>query len=176
MSSYHKQGQAAVTDLFIAISVFIILITITTLTWDLYRVRLNNRIEFDDMIITAFQISDVLIKTKGIPDDWEKNTGDPEVIGLIATEKILSAEKVNAFVGSGPPQLTYEEIKNLFNINEYDFYFTINKRNPDGTKQLIANQGLVPTGRYNVNLARLIIYQGGPYPGEPHFMEFSLWK
>src|SRR3989344_9407637 len=94
-----KSGQAAVTDLFIAISVFIILITITTLTWNLYNIRLTSRFDYDEMMLKGFQVSDLLVKSKGIPANWHVsyNTTLPQVIGLSENERILSAERIDAF-------------------------------------------------------------------------------
>ncbi len=163
MVFHSHHGQAAITDLFVAISIFIILVTITTLTWDLYKIRLDNRLSYDDMVLKSFQISDTLVKSFGSPDNWETNPQQVQTIGLIETEKVLSKAKVDAFV----QQLNYSFIKDLFNINLYDFYFTLNA--PNGT--VLVTKGLSPQGKYNVNLARVIVYQN-----QPTTMEFSLWK
>lgn len=158
----HK-GQAAITDLFIAISIFIILVTVTTLTWELYNIQLNTRLDYDDMVIKSFQISDILVKSKGTPATWETDVNNAKVLGLIEKEKHLSEAKVNAFV----QDITYTQSKDLLKINLYDFYFTI--KEADGTP--IVSKGIVPTGKFNVNLARVIFYQN-----KPRVMEFSLWK
>ncbi len=174
-----KRGQAAVTDLFIAISVFIILITITTLTWNLYNIRLTSRFDYDDMMMKGFQVSDLLIKSKGIPADWHiaYNTTYPnprvnnccikpqEVIGLAESERVISPEKIDAFkdISDSHPEI----IKDTLNINLYNYYFVI--RNQTGNALL--NTGLFPSGKYAVNLARIALYNG-----QPVIMEFAIWK
>ncbi|MDP1694982.1 MAG: hypothetical protein Q8L34_05580 [Candidatus Woesearchaeota archaeon] len=162
-----RNGQAAVTDLFIAISVFIILITITTLTWNLYNIRLTSRFDYDDMMLRGFQVSDLLVKSKGIPPDWHinYNTALPQVIGLADNERVLSPEKVDAFkaLSDSDPAA----IKNALNINLYNYYFVI--RNQTGVPLL--NTGLFPSGKYAVNLARIVSYNN-----QPVIMEFAIWK
>lgn len=178
--SSQKKGQAAVTDLFIAISVFIILITITTLTWNLYNIRLTSRFDYDDMMLRGFQVSDLLVKSKGIPPDWHitYNTTYPnprdingccikpqQLIGLADNERILSQERVDAFkdISDANPQV----IKDALNINLYNYYFVI--RNQTGVPLL--NTGLFPSGKYAVNLARIVSYNN-----QPVIMEFAIWK
>src|SRR3989344_3907752 len=178
MSSQTK-GQAAVTDLFIAISVFIILITITTLTWNLYNIRLTSRFDYDDMMLRGFQVSDLLVKSKGIPPDWHisYNTTYPnprgsnadikplQLIGLADNERVLSPQRVDAFkdISDANPQI----VKDALNINLFNYYFVI--RNQTGIPLL--NTGLFPSGKYAVNLARIVSYNN-----QPVIMEFAIWK
>lgn len=157
-----QKGQAAITDLFIAISVFIILITIITLTWNLYNIRLVNRFEYDDMIIKTFQVSDALSKSKGVPDNWEflKDKTQILVVGLAENERKISTQKLTQFI-----DLNETEIKEKMNINLYNFYFTIRNQT-----QVLVSHGRIPTGKKSVNIARLVIYNG-----KPSIMEFALW-
>ncbi len=176
----NTKGQAAVTDLFIAISVFIILITITTLTWNLYNIRLTSRFDYDEMMLKGFQVTDLLVKSKGIPADWHitynrttprprpPNSADintPRIIGLADNERILSPERIDAFkdISDAHPQI----IKDALKINQYNYYFVI--RNQTGTPLL--NTGFFPSGKYAVNLARI-----AQYNGQPVIMEFAVWK
>ena len=164
-----KNGQAVVTDLFIAIAVFIVLVTITTVIWDLYSIRLKMRQEYEDMMIKAIHISDQLVKSPGYPLDWEYriNTTSQdyvEILGLSHNDRVLSNQKVEMFRTVIPNQ----KVKDLLKIGLYNFYFTIKERN--GT--IVLAKGNNPVGSFNtVNLARLIIYNG-----QPRFMEFALWK
>ena len=157
-----QKGQAAITDLFIAISVFIILTTIITLTWNLYNIRLVNRFEYDDMIIKTFQVSDALSKSKGVPDNWEslKDKTKIQVVGLAENERKISTQKLTQFL-----DLNETEIKEKMNINLYNFYFTIRNQT-----QVLVSHGRIPTGKKSVNIARLVIYNS-----KPSIMEFALW-
>ncbi len=177
MMFFRKRGQAAVTDLFIAISVFIILITITTLTWNLYNIRLTSRFDYDEMMLKGFQVSDLLVKSKGTPADWHTNYNittprgspadiiPPIVLGLSDNERVLSPERVDSFkdISDSNPQI----VKDALRINLYNYYFVI--RNQTGAPLL--NSGNFPSGKYAVNLARIVLYKD-----QPVIMEFAIWK
>src|SRR3989344_8213091 len=106
-----KKAQLFTTDLFIALSIFIILIGIVFLTWARYNAKLNEDINFEDMQIKAFQITDLLTKTEGYPSAWEKNISSLEVIGLMESERNLSLAKTQNFTS-----LDYNLTRQLFNI------------------------------------------------------------
>src|SRR3989344_3394440 len=93
-----KRGQAAITDLFIAIAVFIILITITTLSWQLYNIRLNSRLDFDDIILKTFVVTDTLVKSPGSPGDWERDPTKAKIVGFARKDRVLDEAKVQAFL------------------------------------------------------------------------------
>ena len=161
------KGQAAVTDLFIAISVFIILITITTLTWNLYNIRLQNRFDYDDMMIKTFQVTEALVKSGGVPPDWEAqgDFSNLQVIGLSHNERFLSEAKVQKFANT--VELDDTTLKDTLKINLYEYYFVL--RHLNGT--IIHSRGSFPSGNFAVNLARLVIYQD-----QPTILEFATWK
>ncbi|MEK6861218.1 MAG: hypothetical protein AABY07_04555 [Nanoarchaeota archaeon] len=163
-----KRGQAVVTDLFIAIAVFIVLVTITTVIWDLYTIRLKMRQEYEDMIVKNLQISDQLVKNPGVPNDWEyviqQNPDYVDVLGLAFDDRILSSKKVEMF----RTNMTNQKVKDILKIGLYNYYFVIKEQN--GTP--ILAKGNNPIGSFNtVNLARLVRYKD-----RTRIMEFALWK
>ncbi|MEK6903061.1 MAG: hypothetical protein AABW64_00245 [Nanoarchaeota archaeon] len=174
-----RRGQAAVTDLFISISVFIILITIITLTWNLYNIRLQNRFDYDDMMIKAFQVTDSLVKGRGVPTDWE--TQNPvtnvQVLGLSENERFLSEQKVKIFAKDpkiySAALLSDAVLKSTLKINLYNYYFVLRHLNGTvtGCPSACNNRGTFPSGNYVVNLARLVMYQN-----QPVYLEFAVWK
>ncbi len=179
-----RKGQAAVTDLFIAISVFIILITIITLTWNLYNIRLQNRFDYDDMMIKAFQVTDSLVKGRGVPADWETRdqkigNSNVQVLGLSENERFLSEQKVKVFSldpskSTNPnAKLDDQTLKNTLKINLYNYYFVLRHLNGTvtGCPTECNTRGTFPSGNYVVNLARLAMYQG-----QPVYLEFAVWK
>ncbi len=161
-----KRGQAVIIDLFVAVSVFVILMIILTITWDLYSIRLNTRSEYDDMILKTFLISDMLAKSEGVPFDWETQLSPTaatvQQLGLASYHGILSDAKVEKFRA-----MSSADVDNLLNIGLYSHYFLI--RDFDGTEYV--SRGQRPTGRVAVNTARIIVYKGAP-----RVVEFALWK
>jgi hypothetical protein len=180
-----RGGQAAVTDLFISISVFIILITIITLTWNLYNIRLQSRFDYDDMMIKTFQATDSLLKGRGVPADWETRdqkvgNSNVQVLGLSENERFLSEQKVKVFAldpskyPTNPnARLDDAVLKSTLKINLYNYYFVLRHLNGTvtGCPTACNSRGTFPSGNYVVNLARLVMYQN-----QPVYMEFAVWK
>ena len=68
-----KKSQMATTDLFIALFAATILIIIIIFAWNNYALILNEDVNYKEMQIKAFQTADLLIKSKGVPVNWEEN-------------------------------------------------------------------------------------------------------
>ncbi len=170
---HSRTGQAAITDLFVAVAIFIVLITITTLIWNLYNVRLEARLDYDTMLLRGYHIVEGLIRSPGFPEQWQ-TASSPELttqfFGLAEEDHVLSEEKINAFVALSDPLPSgsaYPEMKNVMKIALYEYYFLLKTENGNPAY----SAGSFPTGKYTVNLARLVIFKG-----QPHIMEFAIWK
>src|SRR3989344_6068419 len=93
-----KKGQIMIMDLFMSFFVFILLISSVIFTWNAYTLRLNDKLDYEEMMTKAFHVSDLLIENPGVPSEWEKSSSSVEVIGLATKDRVLSEEKVNAFI------------------------------------------------------------------------------
>ena len=165
MGSKNKKGQAAITDLFIAIAIFIVLITITTIMWHLYNLRFDARIDYDTMVLKTYQIVDTMVKSPGFPDNWEQDTANVVAIGLASGDRILSKEKVSAFDKMSSDDM--DNVKEIMHIALYDYYFVL--KDPE-TNQVVVSAGSAPRGKFTVNLGRLVMYNN-----KPHILEFAVW-
>ena len=166
----NRKAQAAITDLFIAVAVFIVLVTITTLIWNLYNVRLDSRIDYDNMVLKAYHISDTMLKSTGDPVNWERSASPINTIntlGLASDDHIISEKKLLTFSTLSSTQEDYDILKDKMNINLYDYYLKL--KLIDGTPIILT--GNAPRGKFAVNLARLVIYES-----EPHILEVTIWK
>ena len=156
-----KKGQAAITDLFVAIGIFIVLITITSVLWNLYHIRLINRMDHDDIVVKTFQVSDLLLKTSGSPDNWDylvleddATSADIEFIGIIDEEYKIPYDKINALRVLGE-----DEIKEVFHAGQYRFGLRIK----DAESVIVFSVGKMSGGgKFSVNLARDIMYELTP--------------
>lgn len=157
-----------ITDLFVAVGIFIILITITSVLWNLYNVRLINRLEYDDLVVKSFEISDLLLKTPGEPDNWDYliltgaiTAEEIKFVGLVEEELKIPFNKTQ-----GMDILEEEAIRGIFHAGQYRLGIRI--RNSTAGEMYV--MGKVSGGsKFSVNLGRDILYQnstGGPYlPG-----------
>ena len=165
-----KKGQAAITDLFIAVAIFIVLIALTTLIWNLYNARLESRLDYDTMVLKGYYIADGFVKSPGYPEDWEtlSSLNQTQLIGLAEYDHVISDAKVAKFASlSDASQPTYASMKNIMRLNLYDYYFVLK----DQQGVILYSGGRYPSGKFTVNLARVVLYNNQPY-----ILEFAIWK
>lgn len=159
MQLQSSKGQVAITDMFIALFIFVILIVFIASIWNQYNLKLDDTIVYEDMITKTFQISDVLIKSPGYPKIW--NSTNVEVIGLAENDRMLSNEKVGNLTN-----MTIDKIKENFHLGPYKFNFTLKTVNGNE----IASKG-EPLDGLIVNIKRYVIYED-----EEAVMELALGR
>jgi len=157
-----RKAQVASIDLFIAITAFIFLIAATAYTWNIYNTRLAENIEYEKMELAAFQITDLMVKSQGYPSAWEEIPAEVQVIGLAQDDRLLSQDKVDAFMN-----LDYGLAKERFNIELYDYKFRLK----DLANNMLQESGLDFTGDTSIVIERYIIFGD-----EKAILEFTLWK
>ncbi len=159
-----KKAQMAITDLFIALFAFTILIVIVVFVWNRYVLILGENSDYEEMKIVAFQTADLLVKSKGWPDNWEENPDGVEVIGLAGSDRNISAAKVSALINN----VSYSNASRSLGVAYYNFSLQINHIN--GTKL----EGYGPSSFPNrsvINIQRLVHYEN-----EKAVLQFALWK
>ncbi len=115
-----NRAQVMMTDLFIALSIFLILMIAIFSFMMVYERRVNSNMAYEDMRAKAMQIANFLVKSPGVPADWEYNSTSPQAIGLAPVPLILSNDKVANFT-----RMDYDKIRKTFNIRHYDFSFML---------------------------------------------------
>jgi len=160
--SKKTKAQIAVTDLFIALFIFMVVIISIFVAWNMYINRLEQRIEYSNILSNAVQITDTLVKSPGKPVNWELSNATAEIIGLASSDRNLSERKVNAFT-----TLNYNTTKDLLNIKRYGFKFTLMNVN----NSALIEYGLNSTGNNTVSIRRIVWYGNSTA-----FMDFALWR
>ena len=158
-----KKSQIVMIDLMMAMFIFIVLLTAIMLFWNRYTLTANKQIEYEEAQFMAYQISDLLVKAKGKPLDWEKNLSNVHVIGLASSDRIISTSKVNAFLN-----ISYNNSKKILNIPYYDFSFQIKDL---GGNNITALYGKKAGEDFIISLRRYVLYEN-----EKAIMELKLWK
>jgi len=129
----------------------IILTSIASLKY-LQDQKISQNTEIGRMQSAAYAISDIFIKTPGIPPDWESNITNISAIGLAINDRILDKSKVDTFTN-----LDYNLTKQKLKLS-YDYVFSIEHTN--GT--IIAESGTFPKKELVANSKRLVTYEGKP--------------
>ncbi len=142
----NKKAQIMMTDLFVALSVFLVLLISVVSFMILYEKRVNSNMAYEDMRMKAMQIANFLVKSPGIPQDWENNASSVMAIGLASAPLILSEEKVVNFT-----TLDYERAKTIFNVRHYEFNFVL----MDSNNSILFSKG-IESANESVSISRYV--------------------
>ncbi|MEK6933123.1 MAG: hypothetical protein AABW56_05020 [Nanoarchaeota archaeon] len=156
----HKKSQFATTDFYIASIIFLILIVSLTINLYTFPKKLDEGQNKNEMLITAYQFSDSLVKNTGNPSLWEENATLIKVIGLVDFDRVLYPPKVNKFIN-----FSYDFTKDF--TKPYEFYLRLLYYN--GTEDL--NYGMQFNGSTSITIRRHIIYND-----EKQILEITIWK
>src|SRR3989344_564481 len=165
-----KKGQVQSLDLFVSATVFIVLIVTLILVWDNFSKRLDAKVSYEDLSEKAIKITDVLVETRGVPDQWENDADKANVIGLVSNDRVLSNNKIEEFI-----DMEYDDVKKLFNIEAYDFYFKIIDSNGaiiqvDDNDVEFGNKPSL-SSKFVITIQRVVLRGGSEF-----VLEFTLWK
>jgi uncharacterized protein (UPF0333 family) len=143
------RGQIWSLDFAISLFVFLLVLIPIFFVWAYINTQSQQQKVLEEMEHLALSISDMLIRTKGIPEDW--NETNVKVIGLADEENVLSVTKVSYFVNMGIND--YNRTKAIL-TGGYDFFFNLS--DVEGTTYaLIGNKS---EGRMIVPIERYCIY------------------
>ena len=142
----NKKGQVWSLDFVSSLVIFFLVFVPLFFVWSYINLQNMEQKTFDDIEVLALTTSDSLIRTKGIPENW--NSGNVNVIGLAEEENILNSTKVSYFLSMGNTE--YNLTKNML-TGKYDFFFSITDLNGTqygtiGSKP--ADRTVVPVERY----------------------------
>ncbi|MDD5022951.1 MAG: hypothetical protein PHU63_02170 [Candidatus ainarchaeum sp.] len=121
---FNKKGQLNSVDLLISTTVFALLIVFLIGFWFVEIMDIQKITKKTELEAQAISLSDILIKSPGVPKNWEnENSEEINMIGLASSDNIIDEDKVKKFIN-----MSYSENKEIFGI-ENDFYFYIEDLN-----------------------------------------------
>jgi hypothetical protein len=154
-----RRGQVVGFDLMIAVAIFMLISIFLVFTWVEYNHKIDQRVEYNDMIATGLQTTNILVKSPGYPWNW--NTTDVEFIGLVDEDRQISQAKLDQFLN-----MSYADLRNKLKTGPYDFYFNLEKT--DGENVTL---GLTPSGERQFRLERYV-----KHGNEKAKLQLTLWK
>lgn len=167
-----QKGQIAVTDLFLALIIFLLLLITIISFWNVNISRYALDISYRELELTAFNANNLLLKQQGDPSGWENlDLADPLEVALIQSlgiayhDKNLSTEKVDAFF----LDLDKDDIELLLNIERYNFYVELTDLQGN---DIIGAQGDEPNDPDEMITLRNIVY----FQQQPSLFFFTLWS
>jgi len=114
-----KKGQVQF-DYIVAFFIFIIVIFFIAFISFRPISGSTSNLEETRTIRMSNRVSELLIKTKGIPDDWEDDPDNVVRLGLASEPWVLDLNKVNNI-----SSLNYSQIKEALDLDGYQFFLKV---------------------------------------------------
>jgi hypothetical protein len=155
------KAQAWSLDFAVSVTIFFFMMAVLLFAWQYVSYQNQSQTAFNDMENLALGISDELIRTRGLPENWDDST--VEVLGLASEENFLNESKVLMFV-----QMDYDKSRRLLGITPYNYTFRVEQLNGS----LIQSQGVDLSSGTSVVIpaTRHVLYDSRVVR-----MEFALW-
>ncbi len=116
---------------------------------NLQQLQLQN-----DMQFKALQAISVMVKTQGVPFDWEKKPNDANALGLIDKKGEAKKEKLTAFAA-----MDYNTAQFVLKVAPYDFRFEFDA---NGTADdLTIGKSIIDANKTVIALERSVKFKGG---------------
>lgn len=160
------KGQFFSIDLFIALSIFLLVIIIIMDVWGNVRERRSSFEQIASMQMLTHDIADNLIRSEGDPPNWTSQ--NVKSVGLAKEDHVLSESKLKNFT-----EMDYNDLRQIFGIN-CEFYFKIT-----GLDNVIIsiNDNEVTQGREPANATDLISVKRLALLNQtPVKVYFMLWR
>jgi len=161
------KAQIWSTDFVMSAVIFLLALGLILFAWNYTSTSISQRNELGSAENIAMMVSDALIRTPGIPENWNSST----VIspGLASRENVLDSTKVDAFIN-----MSYEYTKTLLGLERYHFCFRL--LDPNGSLMQNEHGQNLTIGQHPENSQLVIPVQRYVlYNGKPAKMDFILW-
>lgn len=170
-SMLNKKGQSIMIDLIFAVTVFVIISTFLLDAYDRNLAGITKGQIMDELQQKAFTSTEALIKTKGIPENWNQiSLNNIEQLGLMQRTGELSESKVNYFTGlidcNTEIYSPYSKSKEIMNLGSFDYFFNLHNAAYD------LSAGCNPAVEADIMAARRIVN----YKGSEAIVTFKLYK
>lgn len=152
-----KKAQLWSLDFAMSMLIFMSALFAMIFAWNYISANSTETQEMKELQYKALTISDSLIRTPGIPLDWDEGT--VEVLGLAEDENVLNVTKVRYFVNM--IDTDYDRAKGLMDIGFYDFSFNVTDLNGtvyESTASQVSNTSVmvIPIERYTLYNDRIV--------------------
>jgi hypothetical protein len=125
--NFFERGQGLAIDFLFAILVFLLL-----LNGSMVLIESSSKLSSDESILnalnsTALHTADMLVRTKGEPNDWHENDiGYAERVGLAKRDRVLESKRLSKFLewSQSYGSSDYNKVKGLLLIG-YDYYLKV---------------------------------------------------
>lgn len=134
-------------------SIFMIFFVIFLLAYSRLKDETDYSERMRNLMLSSNKVSDVLVGTKGFPEDWTNET--VETIGLASEENVLSSEKISSLLS-----VSYSSSKSLLPLGNFELFLNLSELS---TGNQIFEYGPYPSNNSTsiVPTRRLVLYSNG---------------
>ncbi|MCX6818779.1 MAG: hypothetical protein NT129_02140 [Candidatus Aenigmarchaeota archaeon] len=150
-----SKAQVVSGDFTISVAIFIAILIMVLPLWGYVENQVRSSEERIDLESSLLIASDVLTKTKGLPENW--SASNVRSIGLVDEEGILNITKVLNLIN-----MSYDSVRDLLGVSNYNLYISLKdidgydatsgvcnspaayfSVNEEDMKNIIANSGII---------------------------------
>ena len=151
-----RKAQVWSMDFALSLTIFMSALLTVAFAWNYISANSIGTQQMQELQLKALTLSDSLIRTPGIPVDW--NETNVQVLGLASEENVLNVTKVRFLVNMSKND--YNRMLGLMDIGFYDFYFEVEDLNgsmfENTTTPVDQNSPIiVPIERYTIYNGRI---------------------
>ena len=162
----NKKGQGMVIDLMAAVLIFLIIGGSIMFVWADKEIEAEERFFENERITMAERTLDTMIKSNGLPANWEEYEGtnseiadNIQMLGLAKRDRVLDVEKVEKFAELSNLDDTYAILRTKLLIGGNEYYFRIFDPEREKMDEEIIIAGKKPAGNVaEIRIRRPIIY------------------
>lgn len=144
------KGQVNSIDFVISIFVFTAVLVFIISFWFVEVRMAENTVHKERLSSTGIAVSDLMVKSPGVPEDWEYYNQSPDVLGLASYPNVLSKGKIMNFTN-----MSYDESRDLLGIDT-QYYFYI--EDMEGNR--LHEAGNSSTGEMSITMIRFALLEG----------------
>ena len=168
-----RKGQLFSGDITTATMVFLLALALSVFIWDSSVEDINNAENLRNMEKVASETVEQLIRTPGVPEDWNYYT--VQVVGLSSEDRIIDSSKATEFLELMNSSTTdYDDNKHKLGLGIYDFY--VNVTDINGTLVQVNGidfiAGKEPTNSYTT----LSVFRTAVYNDIIIRFNFVIWR
>lgn len=164
-----NKGQIISVDLIVSITIFVSVFTIALLVSNRAIDQLKTSYEISLMNKKIQRISDVLVRTSGLPEDW--NETNVISLGLAESENILNYTKILRL-----KNMDDYKIKAILGLEGYNFFMNFTNITDGNFPEGSIFLGIVPgNARTIIPIERVVLIDFGNRR-EMGMMKFVLWR
>ncbi|MDI6798520.1 MAG: hypothetical protein QMD12_00775 [Candidatus Aenigmarchaeota archaeon] len=167
-----SKGQIIAVDLIVSLVIFVTAFVIALIAANRVTDQIKMSYEINLLDKKVQRISDVLIRTEGLPSNWNEVPEDEiRSIGLAEYEYILNYSKIDRF-----RNIDAEKVRKLLGTGEYKFYVSITNITQGNFPEGAITAGNEPSNaEVIVSINRYALINFGERR-EMGVMSFVLWR